>query len=46
MQECVDLGQISSAQLETIIYANDRFNQRLDNGSGVLLTMLTAQKIP
>ena len=29
MQDCVDAGQISSAQLEVVIYANDRFNLRL-----------------
>ena len=29
----MEAGSISSAQLETIIYANDRFNQRLDDGA-------------
>ena len=30
LQDCVQDGQISDAQLELVVYANDRFSQRLD----------------
>ena len=34
LQDCVKQGQLSSLQLETVLYANMRFNLRLPNGEG------------
>ncbi|KAK9815308.1 hypothetical protein WJX72_001386 [[Myrmecia] bisecta] len=34
LQDCVAAGHISDAQLETIVYANQRFNNRLPVGAG------------
>lgn len=33
LKDCVKRGQLSSLQLETVLYANMRFNLRLPNGS-------------
>ena len=34
VQEDVQAGELSNAQLETVLYAFQRFNQRLDDGAG------------
>lgn len=37
LQDCVEKGQLSNCQLETVIYAFMRFEKRLANG--MLLTL-------
>lgn len=32
VQDCIDAGQLSNAQIEAVVYAFMRFNKRLQNG--------------
>lgn len=45
MQDCIDAGQLSNAQIEAVVYAFMRFNRRLQNGK-LLQTYLAQTCMP
>ena len=43
VQDCIDAGQLSNAQIEAVVYAFMRFEKRLQNGESCLQNMVVTE---